>query len=128
MDVTLKPAACRARSADSRPEPGPRTSTSRVFMPCSWAFLAASSAATCAAYGVDLRDPLNPMTPDDDQEMVFPWTSVMVTMVLLKLAFTCATPEVIFLRSFRLTRAPSGFANCRPLLRYPRCRSASSYI
>src|SRR5207253_11405723 len=100
----------------------------RVFMPCSWAFLAASSAATCAAYGGDLRDTLNPMTPDDDQEMVFPWTSVMVTMVLLKLAFTCATPEVMFLRSLRLTRAVSGLANLHPYVRYRRCRSSSSYI
>src|SRR3569623_2457756 len=128
MEVTLKPAAYRARSADSRPEPGPRTSTSRVFMPCSWAFLAAASAATWAAYGVDLREPVNPMTPDDDQEMVFPCTSVMVTMVLVKLAFTCATPEVMFLRSLRRTRATSALANLLPSFRYPRCRSSSSYI
>ena len=44
-----KPTACSARSADSRPEPGPLTSTSSVRMPCSIAFLPASSAATCAA-------------------------------------------------------------------------------
>src|SRR4051812_21807584 len=68
------------------------------------------------------------MTPDDDQEMVFPWTSVMVTMVLLKLAFTWATPEVIFLRSLRLTRTVSGLANFHPSVRYRRCRSSSSYI
>src|SRR6266478_4425540 len=48
-DVTTKPAACRARSADTRPEPGPATSTSSVRMPCSCAFLETSSAATCAA-------------------------------------------------------------------------------
>ena len=35
IEVTVKPAACSARSADSRPEPGPATSTSRVRMPCS---------------------------------------------------------------------------------------------
>src|SRR3954452_16530932 len=46
--------------------------------------------------------------PALDQEMVFPWASVMVIMVLLKLAFTCATPEVMFLRSRRLTRPPPG--------------------
>src|SRR6202035_4541335 len=61
IDVTVKPAACSARSADSRPEPGPATSTSSVRMPCSCAFLETSSAATWAAYGVDLRDPLNPI-------------------------------------------------------------------
>src|SRR5690606_27916364 len=110
IDVTLKPAAWRARSADSRPEPGPRTSTSRVFMPCSCAFLAASSAATWAAYGVDLREPLKPITPDEDHEIVLPCMSAMVIMVLLKEALTWATPEVMFLRSLRRTRATSAFA------------------
>ena len=37
--------------------------------------------------------------------MVFPCMSVMVIMVLLKEAFTWATPEVMFLRSLRFTRA-----------------------
>src|SRR4051794_30853273 len=32
--------------------------------------------------------------------MALPWASVMVTMVLLKLASTCATPVAMFLRSF----------------------------
>jgi hypothetical protein len=35
--------------------------------------------------GVDLRDPLKPCEPADDQAMVFPCSSVIVTMVLLKL-------------------------------------------
>src|ERR1700753_413197 len=52
----------------------------------------------------------------------------MVTMVLLKLAFTCATPEVMFLRSLRRTRATSALANLFPSVRYRRCRSSSSYI
>src|SRR5438105_334780 len=39
------------------------------------------------------------MVPDDDQAMALPWASVMVIMVLLNEAFTCATPEAIFLRS-----------------------------
>src|SRR5690606_20100243 len=47
IEVMVKPAACNARSALSRPEPGPDTSTSSVRMPCSCAFLAASSLATC---------------------------------------------------------------------------------
>src|SRR5512142_3160000 len=67
IEVIVKPAACSARSALSRPEPGPRTWTSRVFTPCSIAFLAAASAATCAAYGVDLREPLKPLLPDEAQ-------------------------------------------------------------
>ena len=44
--VIVKPTACSARSADSRPAPGPFTSTSSVRTPCSAAFLPASSAAT----------------------------------------------------------------------------------
>src|SRR6185369_7321772 len=47
------------------------------------------------------------MVPALDQEMVFPWASVMVIIVLLNEAFTCATPEVMFLRSRFLTRAGS---------------------
>src|SRR3546814_10472395 len=42
--------------------------------------------------------------PAEDQEIALPWASVMVTMVLLKLAFTCAMPLVMFLRSRRLMR------------------------
>jgi hypothetical protein len=64
--------------------------------------LPASSAAICAAYGVDLREPLKPIVPADDQEIVLPCASVMVIMVLLNDAFTCATPEAMFLRSFAL--------------------------
>ena len=43
----------------------------------------------------------------DLQGNVISWASVMVIMVLLNEAFTCATPEVMFLRSRRLTRAGS---------------------
>src|ERR1700724_2979561 len=103
----VKPAACSERNADSRPEPGPATSTSSVRMPCSIAFCAASSAATCAANGVDLREPLKPFVPADDQAMVLPCASVIVIMVLLNEALTCATPEAMFLRSRLRTRVAS---------------------
>src|SRR5215472_5849576 len=73
-------------------------------MPCSMALRPASSAATCAAYGVDLREPLKPWLPADDQAIVLPWASVIVIIVLLNVAFTCAVPEVMFLRSRRLRR------------------------
>src|SRR6516225_974799 len=109
IEVMVKPAACKARSADSLPEPGPATSTSSVRMPCSCAFFAASSAATCAAYGVDLREPLKPIVPADDQAMVLPCASVMVMVVLLNDEFTCATPEAMFLRSRR--RNASGYTS-----------------
>src|SRR5690349_2513434 len=39
--------------------------------------------------------------------MVLPCASVMVIMVLLNEAFTCATPETMFLRSRRRTRVAS---------------------
>ena len=42
-----------------------------------------SSAAICAANGVDLREPLKPTVPADCQEITLPWGSVMETMVLL---------------------------------------------
>ena len=54
-----------------------------------------------------MREPLKPMAPAEDQEMVFPWASVIVTMVLLNEALTCATPDVMFLRSRFLMRAGS---------------------
>src|SRR5690242_216075 len=96
-------------------------------MPCSCAFLETSSAATCAAYGVDFRDPLNPIVPADDQAMVLPCASVMVMVVLLNDEFTCATPEAMFLRSLRRTRVASLPIYEKPFLRSQRRRSASGY-
>src|SRR5690606_15322596 len=122
----VKPAACSARRADSRPEPGPQTSTSSVRMPCSCAFLATSSAATWAANGVDLREPLKPCAPADDQAMVLPCASVTVIIVLLKVELTWATPVEMFLRSRRRIR-PASLAMYGPSVRYRRRRSTSGY-
>src|SRR5215468_8901184 len=47
------------------------------------------------------------MVPADDQAIALPWASVMVIIVLLKDAFTWATPEAMFLRSRRRTRTAS---------------------
>src|SRR5581483_8476594 len=47
------------------------------------------------------------MVPADDQAIVLPCASVMVIMVLLNEAFTCATPEAMFLLSSRRTRVAS---------------------
>src|SRR5262247_1834155 len=41
------------------------------------------------------------MVPAEDQAIVLPWASVMVIIVLLKVALTWAMPELIFLRSRR---------------------------
>src|SRR5262245_47137374 len=100
MSEILKPAACSARSADSRPEPGPFTNTGMVRMPWSIAFLAASSAASCAANGVDLREPLKPRTPAEDHDTTLPETSVMVTMVLLNVDWMWQMPLWTFFLTF----------------------------
>ena len=84
ITVIFSPVVPRALIADSLPLPGPLMTTSTCFMPCSIAFFPASSAASCAAKGVDFREPLNPLLPDDDQETVLPVVSVIVIIVLLK--------------------------------------------
>src|SRR5947209_15445139 len=61
--LTVRPAACRAVMADSRPEPGPLTRTSISLRPNLEAFSAAVSAARWAANGVLLRLPLKPTVP-----------------------------------------------------------------
>ncbi len=67
--VISRPAACSERIAASRPAPGPLTSTSVDFMPCSIALRAAASAAICAANGVDFFDPLKPKLPAEAHEI-----------------------------------------------------------
>ena len=83
IDIILKPLACKALKAVSLPDPGPLTSTDKIFMPTSKALPAAASAATCAAYGVDFLEPLNPFCPADAQETTFPFVSAIDTIVLL---------------------------------------------
>src|SRR5258708_31372026 len=82
--------------ADSRPEPGPRTRTSTSRTPCDMAWRGASWATCWAANAVLLREPLKPTRPAVDHPSKLPWTSVMVTWVLLNVAITCATPTVMF--------------------------------
>jgi len=102
--VISSPATCRALTAASRPGPGPFTLTAITFIPFSIAAFPAASPAICAAKGVDLRDPLNPKAPALDHATAFPFSSVIVTMVLLNVEWTCATPRAIFLRALRLPR------------------------
>src|ERR1700741_5649406 len=87
MLVIFKPSAFNARTADSRPGPGPLIRTSRFLTPHSCAALPAASAATCAANGVDFREPLNPAPPDVAHDRALPWRSVIVMMVLLNEAW-----------------------------------------
>src|SRR4051812_41434823 len=76
-------------------------------MPCSIALCAASSAASCAANGVDLREPLKPFTPADDQATTLPETSVIVTIVLLNDAVMWAMPLWMFFLTFLTLGLPA---------------------
>src|ERR1035437_5008978 len=99
----LMSSALSARTADSRPGPGPLMRTSRFLTPHSSAALPAASAATCAANGVLLREPLKPAPPDVAHDNALPWRSVMVIIVLLKDACTWAMPSATFFLIFLLT-------------------------
>src|SRR6266487_850500 len=74
MLLILRPSALRARTADSRPGPGPLMRTSRFLTPHSWAARPACSAATWAANGVDFLEPLNPAAPEVAHAKVLPWS------------------------------------------------------
>src|SRR5580658_1862314 len=109
------PAVASARTADSRPEPGPLTRTSTDLSPLSPALLAAVMAACCAANGVPLRDPRKPSEPALDHEITLPSWSAMVTMVLLNVACMCTMPEwttrfSFFLKLFFLVGFAGAFA------------------
>src|SRR6187401_2810638 len=112
MVAIFRPMAFSARTADSRPGPGPLMRTSMFFTPHSCAARPARSAATCAANGVDLREPLNPALPDVDHDSVLPWRSVIVTIVLLNDAWICAMPSATFFLTFLRARAPEVCCSC----------------
>src|SRR5215217_2412890 len=99
-----RPAAWSDRIAVSRPEPGPLTKTSTFWRPCSIPFRAAASAVTCAANGVDFREPLKPADPADSHTITFPSRSVSATIVLLNDVLMCACPTAMFLRTRRRVR------------------------
>src|SRR3954454_22043344 len=112
-----RPAAWRERIAVSRPEPGPFTKTSTFCKPCSIPFRAAASAVTCAANGVDLREPLKPAEPADSQTITFPSGSVSATIVLLNDVLMCAWPMAMFLRVRRRARPRVALRGGATLLR-----------
>src|SRR5436190_12464667 len=102
--VTSRPAACSERIAVSRPDPGPLTNTSTFCRPCSIPLRAQESAVTCAANGVDLREPLKPAEPADSHAITFPSLSVSATIVLLNDVLMCAWPTAMFFRTRRRAR------------------------
>src|SRR5208283_3280855 len=81
--------------------------TARI--PYSDTLRAAASAAIWAANGVPLRDPLKPTAPALDQPTTKPCGSVIVTIVLLKVACTWAIPSGT-LRRVRRRRGAAGAA------------------
>src|SRR5437870_1828704 len=101
MALTDRPPACRAVIADSRPEPGPLTRTSISFRPNLVARSAHVSAARWAANGVLLRLPLQPTVPAEAKQSTSPLVSVMVTLVLLKVALMWAIPRLTLRRALR---------------------------
>src|SRR6266852_6988062 len=69
---------------------------------------AAASAVTCAANGVDLREPLKPAPPADSQAMTLPVVSVSETIVLLNEVLMWACPIGMFFFGLRRPRARLG--------------------
>src|SRR5213078_1180951 len=69
-----------------------------------------ASAVTCAANGVDLREPLKPAEPADSHAITLPSLSVSATMVLLKDVLMCAWPMAMFFLTRRRVRP---LAACR---------------
>ena len=69
----------------SRPAPGPVTRTSTERTPCSLACSAQLAAASWAAKGVPLREPLKPMRPAEDQASTPPSWSAIAMIVFLRL-------------------------------------------
>src|SRR5258708_1885889 len=67
-------------------------------------FRAHASAVTCAANGVDLREPLKPAEPADSHAITLPSLSVRATIVLLKLVLMCAWPIAMFFLTLRRVR------------------------
>ena len=86
MLVILNPTLLSARNASPRPEPGPFTKTanepSHARAPCYPHPL--QQAVPRMAY---FSRPLNPRDPADDHDTALPCTSVMVIIVLLKVAW-----------------------------------------
>lgn len=98
--VNVKPQLKRARTAGSRPAPGPFSITTRSFTPIETAVFPASLAASVAANAEDFLEPEKFTLPAEAQQMTLPAGSVMTIIVLLNVALTCAMPEGTFCATF----------------------------
>src|ERR1043165_1251029 len=111
METTRSPTEASAWIADSRPLPGPWTSTCSFRPPRFIASRPTFSAATVAAKGVLFFEPLNPAFPAVPHAMVFPRMSVMVMSTLLNVAEMWAMPSAsTTLRDFLTAGALAGAA------------------
>jgi hypothetical protein len=72
MLFILKPKLFRAQTADSQPGPEPLISTSRFFIPNSFATSPAFSTATCTTKSVLLQKPQNPQPPNITHKNTLP--------------------------------------------------------
>ena len=79
-----------------------------------------ASAVTCAANGVDLREPLKPAAPADFHTMTLPSRSVSATIVLLNDVLMCAWPTAMFLRALRRVRLAPRCDGGQGAMRVPR--------
>src|ERR1044071_1967478 len=111
--------------ADSRPDPGPCTRTCTRFTPRPSASRAHCSAATVAANGVLFFDPLNPALPDEPHDTALPCMSVIVMVVLWKVAAMCATPSASTTRFAFLPVAMLLVSRCHPS---PRSDGGSAFM
>jgi len=82
-------------NATSLPRSGPFIMISACCMPWSDIIRITFPVIVWAAKGVSLRIPLNPQVLVEEQEITQPRTSVIITIVLLKLAWTWIIPFCI---------------------------------
>src|SRR3989344_5840165 len=105
----------KALIAGSLPEPTPRTTTSASLTPKAATLPPTTSPTFPAANGVPFFAPLKPRLPELDQNNVLPDLSEKRTLVLLKVASICKTPETTFFfgnfegAGFTSSTTPSSF-------------------
>src|SRR3989344_1730416 len=95
LDTSI-PFPAKPLSADSRPAPTPRMTTSTSFTPMIFALSPRSSPTFAAANGVPFFAPENPSAPAEDHAMALPSLSESMTFVLLYVAWMLSVPATMF--------------------------------
>jgi hypothetical protein len=101
IEVIVKPTACSARKRRLAARAGTGDFDFERAHAVLGGLLAGVLGGDLGGVGVDLREPLKPIMPADDQAMVLPCASVMVIIVLLNAGVHVRDAEVMFLRSRR---------------------------